>query len=131
MIKRMLRGFVFSMMLICGVKVAQAPEAPPQQFYRKLVAKGHASFYGDGFHGKLTASGTKFNKYRLTAAHRTLPFGTKLEVYNPRNKRHVVVTITDRGPFVGRRIIDLSEAAAKKLGITGVGTVALYTIHRR
>jgi rare lipoprotein A len=79
---------------------------------------GIASFYGNES-GSKTASGQRFNQNALTAAHRTLPFGTKLRV--TRGDRSVVVTINDRGPFVRGRVLDLSTAAAREVGLTGVG----------
>ena len=85
--------------------------------------QGVASWYGHPHHGRLTASGRRFNMYELTAAHRTLPFGTRLRVTNLRNGRSVAVTITDRGPFVRRRVLDLSYAAARQLGMIAPGTV--------
>lgn len=88
---------------------------------------GTASWYGPGFQGKRTASGKKFDRNSLTAAHRTLKFGTRVNVTNPKNGKSVVVTITDRGPFIKGRIVDLSEKAAKLIGIKqrGTGTVCL------
>jgi rare lipoprotein A (peptidoglycan hydrolase) len=83
---------------------------------------GVASWYGYPHHGRLTASGRRFNMYELTAAHRTLPLGTRLRVTNLSNGRRVTVTITDRGPFVKRRVIDLSYAAAREIGMIGPGT---------
>lgn len=74
---------------------------------------GIASWYGPKFHGKKTSNGERFSKYDLTAAHKTLPFNTKVLVTNLKNNKSVVVRINDRGPFMGDRIIDLSEAAAK------------------
>jgi rare lipoprotein A len=84
--------------------------------------RGIASFYGDDYRGKRTASGEVFNPDDFTAAHRTLSLGSIVEVRNLRNNHTVLVEITDRGPFVKGRIIDLSEAAAKKLGMIGPGT---------
>jgi rare lipoprotein A len=84
--------------------------------------QGVASWYGYPHHGRLTASGGRFNMYELTAAHRTLPLGTRLQVTNLGNGRAVIVTITDRGPFVKRRVIDLSYAAAREIGMIGPGT---------
>ena len=83
-----------------------------------------ASWYGvpDGFHGLRTASGKIFNAYGLSAAHKTLPFGTKVRVTNLNNGRSVDVTILDRGPFVPGRIIDLSQGAAAKIGMLSSGT---------
>lgn len=88
---------------------------------------GHASWYGANFHGKLTASGEPFDMTELTAAHPTLPFDTRVRVTNEANGRSVIVRINDRGPFSGRRIIDLSRKAAEQIGIRakGVGRVRL------
>ncbi|MCQ2102098.1 MAG: septal ring lytic transglycosylase RlpA family protein [Fibrobacter sp.] len=82
---------------------------------------GEASYYGPGFHGKLTASGETFNQNDYTCAHKTLPFGTKLEVVRADNGESVVVRVNDRGPYVGDRILDLSVAAGKKIGLDKVG----------
>ena len=89
------------------------------------VQSGGASWYGPGFHGRRTASGERFNSRALTAAHRSLPFGSRVRVTNERTGRSVVVRINDRGPFVGGRVIDLSKAAAQAVGISGVGKVKL------
>ncbi len=90
--------------------------------------KGHASWYKMG---KVTANGERFNPHGLTAAHRTLPFGTKVKVKNLRNGKSVVVRINDRGPFIKGRIIDLSMGAAKKIGLvqTGTATVQLQVLN--
>ena len=94
------------------------------------ASEGDASWYGVAFHGRLAADGSRYNMYELTAAHRTLEFGTRLLVTNLRNGRTVKVTITDRGPFVEGRIIDLSFAAAQALGMltAGVAPVRLEVI---
>lgn len=86
-----------------------------------LVQKGIASYYGKKFHGKKTASGETFDMHKLTAAHRTLPFNTRVKVTNVNNKRSVIVRINDRGPFIAGRIIDVSRAAAEKLGFVSKG----------
>ena len=86
------------------------------------VERGVASWYGPKFHGNVTASGERFDMYALTAAHRTLPISTDVEVTNLRNGKSIVVRINDRGPFVDRRIIDLSYAAGQALGLVGAGT---------
>jgi rare lipoprotein A len=86
---------------------------------------GLASWYGPGFHGKRTANGERFNTHALTAAHKTLPFGTRVRVKSMVNGKEVVVRINDRGPFIKGRIIDLSRAAALALGLTGVKRVEL------
>lgn len=83
---------------------------------------GVASWYGNAFHGRPTSSGEVFDENDLTAAHRTLPFGAHVMVTNLANDRSVVVRINDRGPFVKGRIIDLSYAAARVLGLVGPGT---------
>jgi rare lipoprotein A len=91
------------------------------------LGEGLGSFYGAGLQGQLTASGERFDKERLTAAHRTLPFGSCVRVQSVATGRSVNVRVNDRGPFVGNRIIDLSEAAARELGMisAGVGEVKL------
>lgn len=89
----------------------------------KRVQEGLASWYGPDFHGKPTASGEIFNMYAYTAAHRKLPFGTLVRVTNLYNGKSVVVRINDRGPFKRKRIIDLSYAAAKKIGMVEAGVV--------
>tara|TARA_R110000787_G_scaffold22308_5_gene64944 strand:- start:533 stop:976 length:444 start_codon:yes stop_codon:yes gene_type:complete len=86
---------------------------------------GLASFYNDKFEGKTTASGQIFHQKKLTAAHRTLPFNTRIKVINLKNKRTVIVTVNDRGPFVKGRILDLSKAAAKKLGFIKDGVTKI------
>lgn len=85
------------------------------------LERGKASWYGRRFHGRRTASGERFDMNELTAAHPTLPFGTRVLVRNLRNGREVVVRINDRGPHVKRRIIDLSKAAAEMLGLVQTG----------
>jgi rare lipoprotein A len=90
---------------------------------RNYKETGIASWYGKPFHGRRTASGDVYDMHKLTAAHRTLPFGVKVRVTNLENHRTVVVRITDRGPFKKGRIIDLSLAAAKKLKMVEDGVV--------
>nr|WP_279232081.1 septal ring lytic transglycosylase RlpA family protein [Thermus albus] len=87
---------------------------PPKK--ASLFQEGLAVWYGPGFHGKRTASGEVYDMHALTAAHPSLPFGTRVRVTNLKNGRSVVVRINDRGPFGGRYIIDLSYAAAKAIG---------------
>lgn len=87
------------------------------------VQTGVASWYGGKFHGRRTANGEIYNKHRLTAAHRTLPFNSIVEVINLDNRKKIIVRINDRGPFVKNRIIDLSLKAAKILDMTERGTV--------
>lgn len=93
---------------------------------------GIASWYGPKFQGRRTSSGERFDMNQMTAAHKSLPFGTIVRVVDLKTQRSVVVRINDRGPFIPGRIIDLSYAAAKKLGIIGPGTalVGLKIISR-
>jgi len=84
--------------------------------------EGYASYYGREHHGRRTASGERFDADRLTAAHRTLPFGTRVRVTNLANGRSVTVRVTDRGPFRRERVIDVSRRAAKDLGFLRAGT---------
>ena len=93
---------------------------------------GRASWYGPGFHGRLTANGERYNQYAFTAAHRYLRFGTRVRVTNLNNGRSVVVRINDRGPFVRDRVIDLSAAAASSLNMihSGVAPVRVTVLGR-
>ncbi len=88
-----------------------------------MIQSGRASWYGPGFQGRRTASGETFDTNDMTAAHRTLPFGTKVRVVNKKTGRSVVVRINDRGPYAHGRVIDLSKASAQAPGISGVGSV--------
>jgi len=94
--------------------------------------KGIASWYGEDFHGKLTSNQEIYNMYAMTAAHKTLPFGTYVRVTNLTNGKSIVVRINDRGPFVKGRIIDLSYSAAEKLGMseTGVAPVEIKVLKK-
>jgi len=108
----------------------QAPsplEMQDQRAAEQEIARGLASWYGHKFHGRRTANGERFDMNALTAAHPSLPFGTRLTVRNPANGREVAVRVNDRGPHTGRRIIDLSRAAAQAIGLVkaGVGTVVV------
>jgi len=85
---------------------------------------------GDGYAGKRTASGERAQSGALTAAHKTLPFGTRVQVTNTRNNRSVVVRINDRGPFVRGRVIDLTPAGASALGFSGLAPVKLAVLGR-
>jgi len=91
---------------------------------------GTASWYGPGFHGRPTASGERFDQNALTAAHRSLPFGTRVRVTNQANGESVIVRINDRGPFHGNRVIDLSREAAAEIGLlrAGIGRVTIEVL---
>lgn len=95
-----------------------------------LVEAGMASWYGSAFQGRRTASGERFDMNQLTAAHKTLPLGTVVQVRNPLNGKTVDVTINDRGPFIKGRVIDLSYRAALALGIVQAGRLPVE-VHRR
>lgn len=82
---------------------------------------GQCSWYGAKFNGKKTASGEKFDSNKFTAAHKTLPFGTKLKITNTKSGKSTIVTVNDRGPFVKSRVLDISSAAAQELGVINRG----------
>jgi rare lipoprotein A len=113
--KTLVRAALLSSLTVLGIGAA---EAGP-------LGRGKASWYGPGFHGRLTANGERFNTNAYTAAHKTLPFGTKVKVTNAKTGRSVVVRINDRGPYAHGRVIDLSKASAQAIGVTGVADVAL------
>lgn len=96
----------------------------------RYLKQGIASWYGPGFHGKKTATGETFDMYAMTAAHKTLPIPSYAKVTNLENHRSVIVRINDRGPYVGDRVLDLSYAAAKKLGMEeeGLGSVEIKAV---
>ncbi len=97
--------------------------SPPSRATRAGCRQtGIASYYGKKFHGRTTASGERYNMNRLTAAHRSFEFGTRVKVTNLSNDKSVVVTINDRGPYAKGRIIDLSRAAASRIGMLSSGT---------
>jgi rare lipoprotein A len=112
--------------------IGEPKPEPVKVAYRNLTqfAQGMASWYGAGFDGQPSASGERYNQYDLTAAHPSLPFGTKVRVTNMDNGRSVIVRINDRGPFVRGRIIDVSFAAAQLLGIvsSGVAPVSIDVV---
>lgn len=113
---------------------APVAETQPQEVLRE-VGRGLASWYGPRFHGRRTASGERFDQHQLTAAHRTLPFGTVVRVQSLVNGRTVDVRINDRGPHIRRRVIDLSRAAAEALGLlearTGTKPVVISVPQQR
>ena len=95
---------------------------------KRHVQRGHASWYGPGFLGRRTASGEAFRPNEMTAAHPSLPFGTRVRVVDEATGRSVVVRINDRGPFARGRIIDLAQGPARILGVAGAGT-AFVSLH--
>ncbi|HWO41801.1 MAG TPA: septal ring lytic transglycosylase RlpA family protein [Candidatus Eisenbacteria bacterium] len=119
--------FPYRGLLLIAVMLTAACSIPPARVKLPTVGPrpaqvGVASWYGPGFHGQPTASGAIYDQHDLTAAHPTLPLGTRVMVTNLDNGRSVQVTINDRGPFVKGRIIDLSYAAGRAIGLIGPGT---------
>ncbi|TLU76722.1 septal ring lytic transglycosylase RlpA family protein [Mannheimia varigena] len=100
----------------------KSPKHLHKQVIRKHFQTGVASYYANKFNGRRTANGETFSNSKLTAAHRTLPFGTLIEVTNIRNGRSVIVRVNDRGPYAHARVLDLSSAAAKHIGMHHSGT---------
>lgn len=96
-------------------------EAPPGETWV-------ASYYGRGFHGRRTASGEVYNQYAMTCAHKSLPFQTLLKITNPRTGKNVIVRVTDRGPFIRGRDIDLSYGAAKEIGMIAAGVMKVEVV---
>src|SRR5688500_3183014 len=111
--------------IVIGVAACSLPPSriPPPVTATRASQTGIASWYGPGFHGKTTASGVIYNQHDLTAAHQTLPLGTRVLVTNLDNGRSIEVLINDRGPFAKGRIIDLSFAAGEALGMIRPGTI--------
>ena len=107
---------------------ACAPRVPTGGREDGLIGEGAASYYHASLHGRPTANGERYDRGGLTAAHRALPFGTCVRVVNARNGRSVRVRVNDRGPYARGRLIDVSEAAARELGMldAGVARVRLY-----
>ena len=101
-------------------KAASAPSSAVA-----TVLRGRASWYGSYFQGRRTSSGERYNRFQYTCAHKTLPFGTRLRVTNVKNGKSVVVRVSDRGPFRNQRILDLSEAAARPLGVVDCGAATV------
>ena len=113
--KQVLKSILLSATIALGALAPAAVEA--------ASSCAHASFYGmgDGFHGLRAADGSRFDAHGLTTAHRSLPFGTRLRVTNPANNRSVTVTVTDRGPFIAGRSLDLSYGAFSRIASPGQG----------
>ncbi len=127
---RILSFFFFltvQLVLITNISDVALSEGDPSA--SSFVETGEASWYGPGFHGRKTASGERFDTYELTAAHKTLPFGTLLKVTNLGNNLWTIVRINDRGPYVRGRIIDLSKAAKEEIGMGGTALVRIEQIN--
>lgn len=115
-----------------GCASGRAAEPPAPRPEVAFYEEGVASWYGAAFDGRTTANGEVFDADGLTAAHRRLPFDSRVRVINMENGQEVVVRINDRGPYVGNRIIDVSEAAARALGMieSGIARVRLVLLNR-
>lgn len=130
LIKKMKKfNFIFTLLaLVFLAGCSSTPitdSAKTSQYSQSHSLTGQASWYGSKYHGKLTASGEKYNMRAYTAAHKTLPFGTIVRVTNTNNNKTVDVKINDRGPFVKGRVIDLSQKAFEKVGATNKGIVTV------
>ncbi len=117
----------------CATQAPPAPsmpegDEPAAVLDAREIERGRASWYGEAFHGRRTASGEVFNMNDLTAAHKTLPFGTRVRVRNLANGQEVAVRINDRGPHVRGRVIDLSRAAAAQIGLIQVGVASIVVL---
>lgn len=125
--KHVISFMYLTLMLICSLLI-------PTTAYADLPVyqNGKASWYGSYHHGRKTASGERFNMYGLSAAHRTLPLGTMIEVTNKDTGKTVTVKVNDRGPYHGNRILDLSKGAASKLGMisNGVGNIQITVLSK-
>ena len=126
-------ALLLPLLAACASAFPDGPAAGPTSEIRpaaRYAEQGLASWYGARYHGRQTASGERFDMRALTAAHRTLPFGTRVQVTNLSNGRSIVVRINDRGPFVAGRVIDLSRRGAERLGFIqqGLTEVTVQTV---
>ena len=130
MIKNCLSCIIVSVLIYsCSSTIRYASNPAPvyqsnvnnSKFHSGQIITGKSSYYGSKFHGRKTANGEIFDMYKLTAAHRELPFETLLKVTNTKNNKSVIVHVNDRGPFVTGRILDLSYGAAKKIDMINDG----------
>ena len=117
-----IRLLIIPVLLALLAACSATPERHPAK-QEGYVTHGQASYYAQKYHHKQTASGETFDQYAMTAAHKTLPFGTRVKVTNTRNGKSVVVKINDRGPFVKGRIIDLSRSAFESIGNLRSGVI--------
>ena len=129
MISKLRNACIFSCIVAAALTGASNAGAKESKSGVKTIS-GAASWYGGQFHGRKTANGERFNMNGLTAAHRSLPFGTKVRVTNQKNGKSVVVRINDRGPFVRGRVIDLTPAGARAIGFSGLAPVSLSVVSK-
>lgn len=126
----MKKAFIYGSILLLSVLFIHCTEVNKESAWEHYTT-GRATWYGPDFHGRTTASGETFNKNKLTAAHRTLKFGTKVRVTNLSNNKKIVVRINDRGPVSKKFVIDISEKAAKQLDMKDAGVVPVkLEIHK-
>lgn len=115
-------GYAFGVVLLVSASLAGTAAFAKTEGEQSSKFTGLADYYHHTLYGKKTASGQVLHKHKMTAAHRTLPFGTKVKVTNPKTGRSCVVVINDRGPFTKGKVIDLSHAAAEELEVLRAGT---------
>ena len=114
---------IISIMMQTPITKAWPPETRFQANYIRLFETGIASWYGDYHHGMTMANGKPFNMHALSIAHKSLPIGTKVRITNVNNSKQIDLVVTDRGPYVKGRVMDLSYAAAKEIGMVNAGIV--------
>ena len=114
----------FSLAVFAGVET-EDPKAAGTTKVSTNVKTGKASWYGPGFHGKLTANGERYDMNGISAAHKTLKFGTKVKITNVANGKSIVVKINDRGPYIAGRQFDLSKGAFKKIASINTGVIKI------
>lgn len=110
-------------LLFGGINTSYPDETRFIQQWKYIYEVGIASWYGDFHHGMTMANGKPFDMYQLSVAHKTLPFGTRIRITNLKNYQSIDLTVTDRGPYIKGRIVDLSFAAAAKIGMVDAGIV--------
>jgi len=120
--------FLIIFLFVCFTSIAVINTSYPSEVrfveqYRLIYEVGIASWYGDFHHGMEMANGKPFDMYQLSVAHKTLPLGTRIRITNLENQKNIDLTVTDRGPYIKGRIVDLSYAAAKEMGMVDAGIV--------
>ena len=128
-----LKNNLLTILLICAIISIMVQGYPTQQAwptearflqnYVRIYETGIASWYGDYHHGMTMANGKPFDMHALSIAHKSLPFGTKVRITNVNNSKQIDLIVTDRGPYIKGRVVDLSYAAAKEIGMVGAGIV--------
>lgn len=120
--------FFLTVQLVLTSNISNVAHSQGDPTASSFVEIGEASWYGPGFHGRKTANGERFDTHELTAAHKTLPFGTLLKVTNLENNLFTIVRVNDRGPYIRGRIIDLSKAAKEEIGMGGTALVKIEQV---